>query len=349
MSLQSTRLLYVPIKNFGDALNPWIWKQLLPGLDVCPSQMRVGDCSAVCVCSIGSFLSEEFLVQFSGTRRLVVAGTGIGYGEIQPRFTLGRSFPKVLRLRQEPVQIGFDPVAVSFAWVRGPLTARKLGLQEDIAVADAAYLIRQVLPAEYWMSADRHGIAFMPHIGSVTTVPWQDACERLGWRFIDPRSPLEGVLDAIRSTKLVVTEALHGAIVADALRTPWIATRSSGEILDLKWRDHCAAIEVNYAPIDIRPVWYVRAVAKTQRNKIKQSLFGARALADNLRRSVAALADDLRRASEANAPLLSSEAMIRTIDTRLREGVERARFLCGEHLAKHPRVDPRLAYPEVRR
>ena len=43
--------------------------------------------------------------------------------------------------------------------------------------------------------------------------------------YVDPASGPRHVVDAIRSARLVVTSAMHGAIVADAFRVPWIRVR----------------------------------------------------------------------------------------------------------------------------
>ena len=37
---------------------------------------------------------------------------------------------------------------------------------------------------------------------------------------------------------------MHGAIVADALRVPWIPARLYGHFMEFKWRDWTESIEV---------------------------------------------------------------------------------------------------------
>jgi succinoglycan biosynthesis protein ExoV len=51
----------------------------------------------------------------------------------------------------------------------------------------------------------------------------------------------------------VVTEAMHGAIVADTLRIPWIPVVCSPEIATFKWRDWTASLDLPYRPIAIPP------------------------------------------------------------------------------------------------
>ena len=64
----------------------------------------------------------------------------------------------------------------------------------------------------------------MPHIHNATAAAesWQRICQQANIRYIDPRWPIEEVLQAIGSSKLLLAEAMHGAITADALRIPWI-------------------------------------------------------------------------------------------------------------------------------
>src|ERR1019366_6854573 len=55
------------------------------------------------------------------------------------------------------------------------------------------------------------------------------------------------------SAKLVVAEAMHGAIVADTLRIPWIAVECSPEILPFKWVDWCQSMDLPYKPFQLLP------------------------------------------------------------------------------------------------
>jgi succinoglycan biosynthesis protein ExoV len=61
------------------------------------------------------------------------------------------------------------------------------------------------------------------------------------------------VLRVLSEARLVVTEAMHGAIVADTLRIPWIPVVCSPEIATFKWRDWTASLDLPYRPIKIPP------------------------------------------------------------------------------------------------
>jgi succinoglycan biosynthesis protein ExoV len=63
------------------------------------------------------------------------------------------------------------------------------------------------------------------------------------------------VLESLRRTGVLLTEAMHGAIVADALRIPWIAVRTRSAIKTFKWEDWCRSMDLEYQPRMLPPVW----------------------------------------------------------------------------------------------
>ena len=198
------------IPNFGDDLNPWLWPRLLADeLDDDPNTMFLG---------IGTLLNDRL----PPAPARVVFGTGFGIGgppTITPEWT--------------------------FYAVRGPISAKKLGLPPEYAVTDPAILVSHFVPETN--GPRRFSFSFMPHYRNASPA-WQRACERVGFGYIDPRQPLENVLAAVQATEVVLAEAMHGAIIADTLRVPWIPIRSRDKILRLKWEDWCASIEVPYEP-----------------------------------------------------------------------------------------------------
>jgi succinoglycan biosynthesis protein ExoV len=129
--------------NFGDDLNPWLWNQLLPGaLNDDNSEVFVG---------IGTILNSLL----NNSRGKIVFGTGTGYG---------------------------PPPKIDHRWrvycVRGPLIARKLGLDPNLAVANAAYLIKLLqLP----VVGKKSKVSFVPHHASEPEVDWRSLCTS-AWR-----------------------------------------------------------------------------------------------------------------------------------------------------------------------
>jgi len=66
---------------------------------------------------------------------------------------------------------------------------------------------------------------------------------------------VEKVLSEIQQSEVLLAEAMHGAIVADALRVPWVAVRMYSQFLDFKWNDWSQSINVPLTVATIPPVF----------------------------------------------------------------------------------------------
>lgn len=198
--------------NFGDDLNSWLWTTLMPEC--------VGGEQDVTFVGIGTIIADRI-----PRRRLrVVFSTGAGY---------------------EPVsRIATDPGWRVYC-VRGPLTARVLGLSDAAVASDGAVLLR-TLPE--FQTAHRAGVVFVPHWISADLARWKEACELCDIEYVDPRWESRRVVARLASAELVLAESLHAAIVADAFRVPWVAVKGSININVFKWQDWCASLDVEYRP-----------------------------------------------------------------------------------------------------
>lgn len=203
--------------NFGDDLNPWLWDSLFPGLfDDDPDHLFVG---------VGTLLNHRIPEAQSTT----VFGSGHGYGKL-PNIT----------------------PAWQFYCVRGPLTAETLGLDAKLAITDPANLV----PMFYQQHHEKkYKLSFMPHCDSARLGDWAAVCQRAGIHFIDPRQQYFDVFAAIQSSELLLTEAMHGAILADAFRTPWIPVKAYPHISEYKWQDWLLSVGLNTNFQSLTPVW----------------------------------------------------------------------------------------------
>ncbi|MEM8612529.1 MAG: polysaccharide pyruvyl transferase family protein, partial [Cyanobacteria bacterium P01_H01_bin.105] len=203
--------------NFGDELNTWLWPQLLP-------DFFNSDESAQFI-GTGTLLNHRLLERTMAAERLIIFSSGVGY--------------------EQP--LSGIPLHWYIACVRGPLSASRLKLSPKKAITDGGILVRRCFNANGKKSTSH---AFMPHIhhANFADVVWKTLCEDVGISYIDPRWPIEQILEAISRTDVLLAEAMHGAIVADALRTAWIPIVTSPRILSFKWRDWCASIGVPYRP-----------------------------------------------------------------------------------------------------
>lgn len=197
--------------NFGDDLNPLIWGHFIPEL--------LDETSDTLLIGIGTLLNNTL----PSARKRVVFGSGHGYGAL----------PAIDNTWQ-------------FYCVRGPLTARKLGLSPKLALTDPALLTTQLVHSQ--APTPVHNVAFIPHHGSKAKGNWQTLCQLAGIHYIDPASSPLDVVAQIRNSELVVCEAMHGAIIADAFRVPWIPVKCYDHILDFKWHDWCESVGLTYEP-----------------------------------------------------------------------------------------------------
>jgi succinoglycan biosynthesis protein ExoV len=193
------------VGNFGDDLNAWLWPRLFgDALDAVPD--------SVVFVGIGSILGTRI----PRAERTIVFGPGVAYGP-------------------PPV----PDASWIFLAVRGPHSARALGLDRSVVRGDPAMLVGRYLQQD--PGADRVSL-MLHHLSSLSR--WRLVARLLGWQFIDPTQPVEATLSQLSRTRLLLTSAMHGAIVADAMRIPWIAIRNSAGINTEKWDDWGASLQL---------------------------------------------------------------------------------------------------------
>ena len=206
--IETMKLYYYQdrVPNFGDELSPWLMPKIFPDFfDADETALFLG---------IGSIILDNLPAQ----SRKIVFGSGYGAYTKLPDFAAGWTF----------------------YGVRGPRTARACGLGADMVLGDTAILIKKYrAPAN-----PGRGIGFMPHFKSLPRGHWQEACATAGLRFINPTAPVLQVLAEIEGCGTLLTEAMHGAIVADALRVPWIPMLPIHRSNRMKWFDWAEALQM---------------------------------------------------------------------------------------------------------
>jgi succinoglycan biosynthesis protein ExoV len=204
--------------NFGDELNTYLLPRLLPGFfDEVADPLFLG---------VGSLLN---IVHPQHVRKIVL---GAGYGGA-----------------------GYGPAPqIDENWtiysVRGPRTATALGLAPQKVSADLAVMMtlyRTAAPVK------RYKASFMPHFASLYFSDWRAIATDAGLHFIDPRRPVEEVLAELEASEVVISEAMHGAIVADALRVPWVAMEPVSPMHRFKWFDWAEALHIRLRPQPMLP------------------------------------------------------------------------------------------------
>jgi succinoglycan biosynthesis protein ExoV len=211
------------IENFGDRLNFWLWPQLLPGI--------LDNDEIAAFIGFGTLLNNLLQERVPQAKQLAIFSTGVGY--------------------EQPLT--HIPERWKIYCVRGFLSAKQLGLPEKLAVTDGAILARRLFKPT---AEKKRRFAFMPHIhhARFASTAWQEICQHIGFQYIDPRWSVEQVLTTISQTEILLAEAMHGAVVADALRVPWIPVTTSPRILSFKWQDWCSSIGLDYKPYYVAPL-----------------------------------------------------------------------------------------------
>lgn len=194
---------YDTIPNVGDELNRHLWRNVLT------PELFAGD-SRVGLLGVGTLLGEDFCKRLSDCERIVVFGTGAGYGRLP-----------VIDARWD------------IRCVRGKRTAHAIGSDERLAIADAAYLLGTL----DWRYPSSGPIVVVPHHASLAYIDWEAICHQAELTFLSPELPAKEFLGKLAGARLVLAEAMHGAIFADIARTPWVPFRFGPHFLEKKWHD----------------------------------------------------------------------------------------------------------------
>lgn len=203
--------------NFGDDLNPWLWQQLFPDF--------FNDTDADLFVGVGTLLNHRI----PPAPAVTVFGSGHGYGRLPA-----------------------SNANWTFYCVRGPLTAQALGLPAELAITDPASLVAQLYTPPV---QKQYKVSFMPHCESARLGDWAKVCQQAGIHFLDPRKPFLQVFDGIRQSEILLTEAMHGAILADSFRVPWIPVKAYPHISEYKWQDWLQSVQVKAEFSAIPPIW----------------------------------------------------------------------------------------------
>ena len=282
-------------QNFGDALNPWLWKHLLPEmLDDDPSSVFVG---------IGTLINDALPRRTSEAKLRVIFSSGVGYGKTAP--AIDNSY--------------------QIYCLRGPISAQTLGVNSNLAVTDGALLLRKLIDCSPLKK--KYKFSYMPHYDFAGD-GWEGVCDRLGFGYISPAWEIEDIFTRIRQTEVLICEAMHGAIVADTLRVPWIPVKTHPSILSFKWQDWCASMKLEYQPHSLNYLHQPRSSTggwakgnTSTSDRWDKFLAPARHLRDRLRQKKAA--QEMSNMVKTAKPYLSSDSHSEEMLTRLEECLDK--------------------------
>lgn len=199
---------------------------------------------------------------------------------------LGEPMPKASKHLVFGAGLGYRGVPTpdetwDIRFVRGYRTAKALGgakyLTDPLALAMDGWEKQEV----EW------SYSFMPAWDCVHDVA---ELERHGYHVISPAWPHEKIMDDISRTGVLLTSALHGAVVANAIRVPFISIYAeTGH--EFKWHDWCSGLEMVWNPIDMREFtmdWAKRnAIPQlSSANLLRQRVDGIRTEIDRLNEEI---------------------------------------------------------------
>ncbi len=97
------------------------------------------------------------------------------------------------------------------------------GNQENY-ISDPAYCIRFLEQYQQINRLKNYKISIMPYYRTMRVFPWERFCEKHGYNLITPfrDEDIETKIEKISQSECLISEAMHGAIAADALRVPWV-------------------------------------------------------------------------------------------------------------------------------
>src|SRR5690606_2852695 len=110
----------------------------------------------------------------------------------------------------------------------------------------------------------RQDVVFVPHEQSAVHGEWSAVARSAQIGYVSPCGDAKMVIRTIAQSKLVLAESLHAAIVADALRVPWIAVKTRNDLHAFKWRDWTASLDLDYRPETLPPSTRAEAGAKSE-------------------------------------------------------------------------------------
>lgn len=240
------KLYYHSGKNFGDAINPAVFEHFLGDV--------FDDDSTEVIVGIGSILG--LFKKPENCKKVYVFSSGYAKGA-----------PSTYGL---PVKIDND---FDIICVRGKGTAKAMGISSDLAVADGALLLPIAWPLAV-PSKKKYSYSFMPHSGTLDVFEdWQKILSPLGIYVIDPRKDPEIVMAELMDSEVLIAEAMHGGIIADSYRIPWIPVKTIVTINENKWADYCESVELDYNPTRTDTLYSISFLKIVFANKLRQLKF----------------------------------------------------------------------------
>ena len=153
--------------------------------------------------------------------------------------------------------------------VRGPLTRQKINIDCDLG--DPGFLIPCFIKPRF--KKDR--ITYIPHWANYDKYKRNQMTigENL---LVNPFGIFEQIIDDINSSSFVMTNSLHGAIVAQAYNIPWAPVKTKQETMPniFKWHDLFLYLGLDFKPYFVSNYKEAQDWWKQHGDKIKKPEIG---------------------------------------------------------------------------
>jgi succinoglycan biosynthesis protein ExoV len=274
------------VKNFGDELNSLVWDNYLPGL-------LKEESDGTIFIGIGTLLNDKI----PDSCKTIIMGAGVGYGKLPSSKVVNHW--KIYCLR-------------------GKLSADKLNVSHQLVASDPAILLHKIKRNR---DEKKYAVSYMPHWMNMGG-SWNIICKNIGFNLLNPLSDKNKIIRDIASSELVITEAMHGAIVSDALRTPWIAVHSNfGDHFPFKWMDWSSSLGLKYESNKIIRLWHAEDFQPDLLCKVKRMLNPVK---------MEVISKRLLRIASTIPPSLSNEHSLHNAIEKLESAIHR--FKVDEHI-----------------
>lgn len=278
--------------NFGDDLNPWLWNKLLPNFfDDDETEIFVG---------IGTLINHRLPAHPIKH----IFGSGFGYGtkpKIDDRFI--------------------------FHALRGYKTAEALGIDKSKVITDSAILIRNIDLSNYRTKKEYKYGLMLTGYSLANYEEWDLICNKLSFNFISCHWEVDKVLQEILKCDILISEAMHGAIIADALRIPWLPVDFYNYVLDFKWEDWLSTINIPYnqnrieGPFSKKNISFFKLINSSLRGLITKKNSELNKYARSKPEHINKVIDELYMLTT-KKPYLSQDSVITSLNNRYNDLLE---------------------------
>lgn len=239
-----------PKGNFGDDLNPYIFNKIFEDVFSHSGNEEIN------FYGIGTIIGSHNIIckEIDNNIKNVFFGTGV-----------------------RNLFFNYDTENWDIRFLRGPISSNVLGLKNKKFITDGAYAYA-FLPEykDILKEEKKYKFSFMPHLSHTEKIDWIKIGNKLDIHIISPHQDVNTSLKEISQSEFIIAGAMHGAIMADVLRVPFVRLRMQAIgsenflVSDLKWLDWLSSMNLNDSYVYVKNIYLNN---KTWKDKIRYMFF----------------------------------------------------------------------------